>query len=596
MMANMLIGFDAKLCDLEDFDADVMKETKLAIFLMATYGEGEPTDNALKFMKWLKNEANEVSADFLGGLRYVVFGLGNKQYEHFNRTGKMTNSGLAAFGASPVYQYGEGDDDGSLEEDFDKWKADLWSNLGGSSAATVGDAIETVSLNYNVKVVGTSNGKSDETRGATSTKASAKASVSSKVPASLKHFFTSPRAQILVNRELRNQSFQSKEAVGSTRHIEVDLRAAGLTYTTADNLAILPENPAQVVEDLAVHLGYNLDDLVDFEAIPGKESDFQLIYPSPCSVRDLLTSYADVLGPVRHSTMKQLVAYVTDAAQKKWASQLVAADQRAQFKEAIEETHQSLFTLLTKSLSSSKIPLADFLHIVSAIQPRYYTISSSSSYFPETVHITVSVTEYQTKKGDQFTGLTSGFLKRLQAGQDYARVFVRPSTFRLPKSVKNPVIMVGPGTGLAPMRALLQERQFRLDSSAEGSADPGNCVLFFGCKHANMDFIYKDEIESWQSKGTLTQLHTAFSRDTARKVYVQHLMLDDSTVGQSLVKMLVEQQGSFYVCGATAMGADVMNAIITLLKTHGKMSAESATAMVKTLQEQGRYVQELWTA
>lgn len=606
-------GFDAKTCDLEDFDPEALANTKLAIFLMATYGEGEPTDNAQKFMAWLKNENDEVAGDFLGSTKYVVFGLGNKQYEHFNRTGKMCNAQLSKLGAVPVYQYGEGDDDGTLEEDFDAWKANLWSGLSGGAVSSTPEAStgdEKVTLTYELSVLddaksdvirAAASTKKDTSKNATNTSSSVKSvSASSKVPASLKHFFSSPRATVTANRELRNTGFSNattaKDGVGSTRHIELNLQEVGLSYHTADNLAILPENNAALVNGFAKTLGYALDDVVEFA---GKDADFVAPYPTPCTVRELLTSFADIQGPVRHSMWKQLLAYVTDAGQKQWAMSLAATEQRAKFKEVVEEAHQSLVTLVQGPLSSLRIPLADLLHIVNPIQPRYYTISSSSSYYPDTVHITVAVTEAVNKAGEKFTGLCSGFLQSLVAGKGSARVFVRASTFRLPKSLASPVLLVGPGTGLAPMRALLQERQYLLDNNNNNNnsnGQPGDCWLFFGCKHEQMDYIYREEIEAFQAKNILTGLFTAFSRDSQRKVYVQHLMTEDAARGARFVQLLIDQGGSLYVCGATAMGADVMNAVVQLLKQHQQLTTEQATAMVKKLQEKGRYVQELWTA
>lgn len=122
-------GFDARVIDLEDFSPEILSSTKLAFFLMATYGEGEPTDNAAAFYKWLKNEDGSVPTDYLANLNFCVFGLGNRQYEHFNRMGKFTDEHLEIFGAKRVMPLGLGDDDGSLEDDFEKWRETLWSSL-----------------------------------------------------------------------------------------------------------------------------------------------------------------------------------------------------------------------------------------------------------------------------------------------------------------------------------------------------------------------------------------------------------------------------------------------------------------------------------
>jgi NADPH-ferrihemoprotein reductase len=586
-------GFDAKIVDLEDFDADMLSQTKLAIFLMATYGEGEPTDNAARFVKWLKNEDESVDSSFLSNVEFTVFGLGNRQYEHYNRMGKLTNKLLEKLGGKRVVEYGEGDDDGTLEEDFDAWKAKLWPSfkahfhLEDSSVHSQGSTLSApkhVSLEFNVKSLGKiSTDKISDLR--TSQK-------SVKHHASTKHFWTAPHATIVANSELRNISFnKAGEEVGSTRHIEISLKGTGLTYITADNLAILPENPSDKVISLANTLGYDLDDVVDFEAT-SENKDLKPMYPTPCSVRDLLTLYVDIQGSLRHSTLKTLSSYVSDSGQQKWISTLLVAENRAKFKHEIEDQRKSLCDLLTNELSSAKIPIADFLHIASPIQPRYYTISSSSSLYPETVHVTVSVTEYKVN-GKTFTGLCSGFLRDLIPKQSQCRIFVRASTFRLPKSISTPIILIGPGTGIAPMRAILQERS--VIQSKQGKSDLGSCALFFGCKYADMDYIYRSELENFVKSEVLTELYTAFSRETNKKIYVQHL-LSEPTTTKKLLNWILNENAHIYVCGATAMGADVMAALTQIIQAERSFSTAEASAYIKKLQDQNRYIQELWTA
>ena len=172
--------------------------------------------------------------------------------------------------------------------------------------------------------------------------------------------------------------------------------------------------------------------------------------------------------------------------------------------------------------------------------------------------------------GKVFRGLASGFLQNLCSGSGRCRVYVRPSTFRLPQSLATPIIMVGPGTGIAPMRALLQERKFLAAKPGANTGGNGLKVpinkntLYFGCKHSAVDFLYKDELSAFQTDGTLTQFHTAFSRQQKDKVYVQHL-LSKSPNDSDLMTDL--DAGAFiFVCGATKMGADVMETIISLLQ------------------------------
>jgi NADPH-ferrihemoprotein reductase len=526
-----------------------------------------------------------------------------------------------------MFPYGEGDDDATLEDDFDAWRAQLWPALTAkfhpdassdragaqaSSRARLGsiDEVHKVKLLFNAVDAPSSSYSSS----------SSSSSDHAKIAASTKHFFTAPRAAVLVNRELRNVSTPAypgkgkgkKPAassastsgsktpdadLGSTRHVEIDLKSVGLSYLTADNLAILPENSPAEVEALAASQGYDLD--YSFTVVPTaeEEGDFKQSFPTPCTVREALTLYLDIHGSVHKALLKHLAAYVTDAKQTAWLQELLSKDNKAGLKRLSEEEGTTLVDLLTNELSSCKIPLSDLLHIVPFIQPRYYTISSSSSCFPDTVHITVSITEYALKSGKQFSGLTSAYLKTLVPGQgdsSKCRVFIRASSFRLPASLSTPILMVGPGTGLAPMRALLQERKFQQEKSKAKAGSVQN-VLFFGCKNREVDYIYRDELEAYEQEGVLTKLHTAFSRDGPKKVYVQNLMVESNTAAD-LLDLLTNQGAYVYVCGATAMGTDVMAAFVKILEDKNGMSAAQATAFMKELHEKGRYVQELWTA
>ncbi len=314
-----------------------------------------------------------------------------------------------------------------------------------------------------------------------------------------------------MNRELRNHSNGNPSAIGSTRHIEIDISKCGdLSYETADNLAILPENSAESVASLARSLGYDLDSVIKLE---GLDADFKHPFPTPCTVRTALTTYFDIHGMVRHNFLSKLLPYVESSSQREWLRDLVAKDKMSNFKKRIEEDHRTIVDLLANELSSCRLPLEDFFHIVPHLQPRYYTISSSSSVSPKVVHITFSISEYDVN-GKHFTGVCSAYARNLNVSSK-CKIFIKPSTFRLPKSLSTPIIMIGPGTGIAPMRALLQEREYRSNGSSCGQN-----ILFFGCKHANEDYIYRSELEAFKSRNILNELYLAFSRDQKEKVKI----------------------------------------------------------------------------
>ena len=340
---------------------------------------------------------------------------------------------------------------------------------------------------------------------------------------------------------------------------------------------------------------------------------------------------------VKHSTLSQLLPYVADATQQAWLRSLLSEENRAAFKAFVVDGGKTLCHLLINGgeLSSCKVPLADFLHVLPFLQPRYYTISSSSSCYPNTVHITVSITEFAVANGSRkLKGVCSGYLQRLLPGSASpaaaCRVFVRPSTFRLPKLLSTPIVMIGPGdrpdrqlpsphqlplslatihtvchlcnisflsicwpgTGVAPMRALLQDRRWQAEQGSNGSG--GKNTLYFGCQKSTVDFIYKDEIEAMATSKVISHLHLAFSREQEKKVYVQHLISRPENA-QALMSDL-DQGGYIYVCGATGMGVDVMEAIVKVIMEQKTLKKEAAVEFVKDLQKKGRYVQELWTA
>jgi NADPH-ferrihemoprotein reductase len=615
-----LAGFAAKSVDLQDLideigdtdeaDGGAGSSTSLrvltktaggeskakAIFLMATYGEGEPTDNARQFVELMKSRAQidnlyklsespeAVSSD-LTDLDYAVFGLGNKQYEHYNNMGKFVDVALSKVGGSRIIPIGLGDDNDDLEGDFENWKDNvLWPVMrakyvadGGALKRRESDVMALPSCVYSVEYL----------EGEESAVVSAEAA--DKVQTIHKHYVNAVDCTVVAKRELRDKSDP-----GSTIHMEIDVskNMDVMKYQTADNLGILPRNDPAVVEAVARALGYNLDQLFDLHPA-NKENDkiekHTLPFPTPCTVRTALERYCDLSGLPRRSDLKQLAHYARDEMDRKALLRMAAKEGKAEYKDKIVECHVGISDIVTKLCPSIVCPLEHFIMVCPKMQPRYYTISSSSTLHPKTIHITFSVTEETKKDGGKFKGCCSGDLERKQIGES-ARVFVRDSTFRLPKQMERPVIMIGPGTGIAPMRAILQERAHW--RNAEPSKKHGPNVLYFGCKNRTMDYIYRDELEAFQNDGTLTELHLAFSREQAEKIYVQHLLAKQSA---ETYKLIHEDKASIFVCGAVLMGAAVDHTLQDIIMEHGNMKREEAKGYLDKMALEGRFVQELWS-
>ncbi|KAL4115427.1 hypothetical protein PRIC2_013589 [Phytophthora ramorum] len=595
-------GFQTLAIDLEDYDAaEKLKDETCIIFVMATYGEGDPTDNAVDFIDFLKDKDGNLDENALSGVGYTVFGLGNTQYEHYNEMGRLVDKLMDKHGAQRVFHYGEGDDDASLDEDFDDWKEPLWKALkkqfigeeteeNGAATGKNGEKMTAPEYEYQVVEIRASEAQ--------------KAAKDVKMKASTKHFFTAKSAKVVVNRELR----PSTEG-GSTVHVELDLRGTGVTYHTADNLAVLPENETSVVERLAKRLGYDLDQWVSVQPV-SSDAHGELPFPSPCTIEEILTRYLAVNSAPRKGPLKQLAFFASDSAERAQLERLASKEGKEEYQTWILEDERSFVDVL-EHFRSVKMSMQGLLYIVPFLLPRYYTISSSSLVNPQRVHATVSLIESSKSDGRVFRGVCSTYLGRLQPldlhtddkkkrdsrpGEQgskkprewpAARIFMRASTFRLPENPLTPIILIGPGTGIAPMRAFLQERA----KQQQDGVTVGKSIMYFGCRRRDEDFIYKGELDGFQESGVLTELHLAFSREQEKKVYVQHLLVQN---GQATWELIRDHDAHLYVCGATSMGNDVNKVLHEIIEKFGGQSADEALATLKKLQDDHRYIQELW--
>jgi len=259
-------------------------------------------------------------------------------------------------------------------------------------------------------------------------------------------------------------------------------------------------------------------------------------------------------------------------------------------KKNLPKIKKSIFEVL-EEFPSINIPFNAFIELVPRIQPRFYTISSSSKASPNRIAITVSLTLTSLPRGRVHCGLCSNYLCESREGKDKICVFVRPSAFRLPKQKATPIVMIGPGTGVAPFRAFLHDLM-HFHKEKKDEIKIGDWHLFFGCRHKEKDFIYRKELEEADEKKILARLDVAFSRMTEKKIYVQHRL---ASVGKELWDTIDKEKGAFYVCGGTAMGRDVRLALTNIVQTYGNRSSDEAAVYVQEMQKKGRYIQELWS-
>ena len=351
-------------------------------------------------------------------------------------------------------------------------------------------------------------------------------------------------------------------SVKDTRHVMISLAGSGLSYEPGDALGVFPENCPELADEILAALGAD-----PAEMLPEPFG--------PRSLRDaLIQEYALARPPT--DLIELLAGSATDPVDAQQLKLLIDNDE--------DEWLETADVLdLLRRFPSARPPAEAFVRSLAKLQPRLYSISSSLRAHPEEVHLTVGVVRYahgsRTRKG-----VASTFLADRLVGGGTLRVFVHHSPkFRLPARGDTPVIMVGPGTGIAPFRAFLEERH--------AASAPGKNWLFFGDQCQATDFLFEEELNGYQQRGLLTRLDTAFSRDQAEKVYVQHRMLHRAA---DLWNWL-EEGGHFYVCGdAQRMAADVDRALHEVVASQGGLDAAGAKAYVANLARAGRYQRDVY--
>lgn len=510
--AKSRFGLKAMVADLDDYDFEnlgqVPKE-KILIFVLATYGEGEPTDNAADFYNLISSGelSDSTTPDPLLGMQFCAFGLGNKTYEQYNWMVKTVAKSLADLGARCIGEIGEGDDGaGTLEEDFLAWKESIWSIIAAQFCLKEQKTPAIQSSKYAVfareDLTGTLTGEcfGEPESGFKSPIGLFKG------PNTAQNTFLAP---VLTSAELFTNS--DRNCV----HMEIDLKDSGLSYTTGDHIAIWPNNPRDAVDNLVsiLKLSEKRHQVIDVKAV---DQTAKVPFPTPTTIDTIFRYCLEICGPVSRQSCGILSAFAPSIMAKE--KMLELAQNKDLFYEEVKLAHHNLASLLSKTSNGQpweQLPLSIVIETLSKLQPRFYSISSSSLSQPTKASITVAVESKRlgTQNDATFKGLTSNYLLALKSAQNLealprglaydlntprqnsrdvrAFIHLRQSSFRLPTDSRVPIIMIGPGTGVAPFRGFVQERAKQADQGEQ----IGQMMLFFGCRRSTEDFIYKSEWE-----------------------------------------------------------------------------------------------------
>jgi sulfite reductase (NADPH) flavoprotein alpha-component len=360
---------------------------------------------------------------------------------------------------------------------------------------------------------------------------------------------------------ITNRKLTADASAKETRHFEISLAGSGLSYEVGDALGVMPTNCPTLVEDILRALNCDGE-----EAVPAPDG-------GEVSLRTALLRHYEIT-----KIPAQLLKVIAERSSDKTLAELMIPEA----KDALGHYlwGREIIDLLVDFASVSYTP-AEFVSHLRKLQPRLYSISSSLHAFPDQVHLTVAAVRYDSF-GRKRKGVCSTFLADRTAGT--VPVFVHVSKgFRLPSSGDVPIIMVGPGTGIAPFRAFLHDRRAR--------GAKGKNWLFFGDQKASTDFLYREELDGMLADGHLTRLDTAFSRDQEAKIYVQQRMVENAAE----LWAWLQEGAYFYVCGdAQRMAKDVDAALHKMAETAGGLSADDAAAYVQKLKSEKRYMRDVY--
>lgn len=523
-------GHIASLLSLEGYTPAALIAERHAIFIASTYGEGDAPDAARPFFEQLCLEHFPRCEN----LSYSVLALGDSSYEHFCKFGIDLDLRLAALGGVRIADRVDCDVD--LDETFARWKQALYAGLDDVASA------RPVRSNLSASIA--SDRKAGEAVAVTHTR-------------------ENPYLAPLVDKRPLTHDVSSK----LTLHLAFNISGSDVTYDAGDACGVIPQNDPGLVEEILHALNFN-------GTVP-----VQLPKSGATNLYDALLNHLQIT----RLTRKMIEAYATigkQSAQCHMLTGLLVPEQQGFLEKYTCD--RGLIDLIHDYPHILQDP-ADLVAMLPRLSPRLYSISSSPYAHTGEIHTTVAVVRYRSHNRERGGVCSTLFADRTATGEALP-VYIQPNKrFRLPADSAAPIIMIGPGTGIAPFRAFLHQRR--------ALGHTGRNWLFFGERSAATDFLYRDELLAMQSDGHLTRLDLAFSRDQEHKVYVQDRMLEQAAT----LYQWLEEGASLYVCGdASRMAKDVDATLHDLIERQSGLSVDAASEYVNALKDQHRYHRDVY--
>lgn len=517
-------GFQVTLSAMNSFKPNSLKKIENLLILASTHGEGEPPDNAISFHEFLYSKR----APQLENLYFSVLSLGDTSYEFFCQTGKDFDQRLEELGGQRLTPRVD------CDLDYDEPAAEWFQQV----VSSLNERLQAPSASTSVVAGLPANAAPDQSE----------------------YSRTNPfKAEVLANINLNGRGSDRE-----TRHLELSLEGSNLQYEPGDCLGICPENHPELVDSLIAAMNWKADESVPINK-KGEER----------SLREALIHHYEITV-----LTKPLMEGFAKLSSNSELHELVAAGKEQELKKFMDG--RDLLDLV-QQFSPWEVSAREFVTVLRKLPARLYSIASSFKANPDEVHLTIRSVRYEAHGRDRYGVCSVHCAERVQPGDTLSVYIQHNPNFKLPTNSDTPVIMIGPGTGVAPFRAFLEERD---ELGAEGKT-----WLFYGDRHFVTDFLYQTDWQRMMKDGSLTRMDVAFSRDTAEKVYVQQRLLEK---GAEVFQWL--QEGAHvYVCGDEKhMAHDVQAALITILEREGGMSRDAASAYLADMQQQQRYQRDVY--
>ena len=518
-------------------------------------------------------------------LQYVAFGLGNSQYNHYNRVVEVVDANLEKIGATRLAPVGKADDaNNTTQEDFTAWRDDILFKMLREDR----DWSEKSAV-YEPELVIVE----DESMEPTDLYIDEPVHAEKSTGLSLD---SSPIRQIRVQETRPLFSAVNRSCI----HVEFDLTAhPQVVYKTGDHLAVWASNPDDEVDRLLSILGSDYlrgrqHTPVHVRLSPEQDGFGRIPVPSPTTVDSLFRRHLEICAPVSRDTMRSLAEFAPSDAAKSFLLRL--GNDKTLYSALHETTYINLSRILNLAAAEGgsgedkhwpRLPLSFIIEALPVMQPRHYSISSSSVVSPRNPSITVGVADAQLDGGQIIPGLATNYLAAQKlSGRDSVYAHVRRSKFKLPALSSTPIVMVAAGTGLAPFMAFINERQ-RMQSMGK---EIGKMLLLFGCRAPDEDFLYKDELRLLEEKLTdKLQIVTAFSRSEGR-FYVQDKLKDM----QGRVLEMMDEGANLYICGRASMAREVGKVMSSSVKESQGLEQDGADQWCERLKKSRKWQEDVW--